>query len=283
MKQRGWLAAGIATVALAFGAAGESGAAAFSVDTSRGDVAATLSWEKDRDEGWSGLWLTIERAGEVAYDSPVDFRGCEEPSCVPAAGLPFFDGRPTFVVRDLDDDGEPEVVAQILTSTGHCCTVAQVMRWDGERYERIVHDFSIPGYRLVDVGRDGSLEFSSADGRFAYAFDSFAGSWFPPRMWTYERGRFREVTRAHSGLIRRHARAAMRGYKRANRQAGPARYGGGALAAWVADQRLLGNGQEARRFLQREQRAGRLDNLSGYRSAAQYIRSVERKLRRWGY
>lgn len=263
--------------------AGVGNASAYSVEASRGSVAAELWWDDGDEGGWSDLWLTVTRDDEAAYDRAVRFRGCEEPSCVPAAALPFYRRRQPLQVRDLDADQEPEVIAEVLTSTGHCCKVALVLRWDGRRYEQAVHNFGIPDARLRDLGRNGRPEFVSADGRFAYAFDSFAGSWFPPQVWSYERGRFRDATRSHPGLIRDHARAAKRAFERYADRSGAVNYGGGALAAWVADQRLLGNGRAARDFLDRQRRSGRIDNLSGYRSASQFLVSLDGKLRRWGY
>ena len=271
-------------LAVALIAAAANNAGAHSLNASSGDVEAVISWEGGAEFGWSDLWLTVTRGDTTVYDEPIEFRGCEEPSCAPAAALPFYRDRATLRVRDLDRDQEPEIAVHVLTSTGHCCTVAYVLRWDGRRYERIVHNFAIPDYRIADLGNDGRYEFVSADGRFAYAFDSFAGSWFPPQIWRYDRGRFRDVTRAHPSLIRDHARAAMRAFKRySSTRPGTVDYGGGALAAWVADQRLLGNRQHARRFLAEQRRSGRIDNLSGYRSAPQFLRSLERKLKRWGY
>lgn len=135
----------------------------------------------------------------------------------------------------------------------------------------------------MDLGRDGRPEFVSADGRFAYAFDSFAGSWFPPQVWSYERGRFRDVTRSHPSLTRDHARAAKRALERYADRSGPVNYGAGALAAWVADQRLLGHDRVAQSFIEQQRRSGRIDNLSGYRTASHFLQSLDRKLHRWGY
>lgn len=132
-------------LAAALTLAGGGIAGAYSVEASRGNVEAELWWDDGDEGGWSDLWLTVMREDETAYDRPVTFRGCEEPSCVPAAALPFYRRRQTLQVRDLDADQEPEVVAEVLTSTGHCCKVALVLRWDGRRYERAVHNFGIPG------------------------------------------------------------------------------------------------------------------------------------------
>jgi len=57
----------------------------------------------------------------------------------------------------------------------------------------------------------------------------------------------------------------------------------GVLAAWTADQYLLGRRKAAHRFLEAERRAGRLRAPQGYKAKGAYIRQLERRLRAWGY
>lgn len=154
-------------------------------------------------------------------------------------------------------------------------------RGDGYGYRRSVRDFGEAGYRLGTTSR--GVRFFSDDPRFTYAFASRGGSWHPPQVWQYAKGGFRDVTRSHPALVRQHARAAWRAYRRDRPSEVGVRYGGGALAAWVADQRLLGNGRHARATLDRLRRAGLLDDFSGFRSASHYLSTLETKLRRWGY
>src|SRR5712691_5346949 len=72
------------------------------------------------------------------------------------------------------------------------------------------------GYRLVDLDHDGRPEFRSGDDRFAYAFTAFAASAWPVRIWHFDHGRMRDVTRAFA--LREGAAAAVpRGSRRARR------------------------------------------------------------------
>jgi hypothetical protein len=280
MLRRGWLTAGIAAAVLAIGTTCALGD---EEQASDGEMHATLSWEQTGDEAWRDLWLTVDRAGVSIHDEPIDIPNCEEPACGPLSVAFTFRKRKSLHVRDLDGDGEPEVVVGVRTSTGHCCTVAQVLRWDGAAYRPVSHSFAIPGFELVDLDHDGRAEFRSADGRFAYAFTSFAGSWMPPQVWTFDSSGFRDVTRSYPRLARADARRTMRVYQHSLHDRYPGQSASGALAAWVADQRLVGHALHARNFLEREQRAGRLDALEDYSSSTAYLHDLQRKLHRWGY
>ncbi len=84
---------------------------------SSGDVVATLTWKAGAEEydGVVSPRLKIERAGAVALDAGITDL-CK--SC-------FFNGdakSPNVEVRDLDGDGEPDVLVQGFTGGPHCCT-----------------------------------------------------------------------------------------------------------------------------------------------------------------
>ncbi len=279
---RGFGAALLAAVAAIAVGASAAHAADHEVWDERGPVRASFLWSDGPDFGWTDLWVTVTRDGEVVHDEPVDVPGCEDYACGPMSQRSTLDDRPSIQLAHLDGDREPEVVTGIFTSTGFCCEVTQVLRWRGDHYAVATHSFEMASFRLADLDRDGRREFSSRDSRFRYAFSSGAGSWNPPQVWAFADGRFRDVTRRHPSLARRDARAAMRAYQRVLRSRYP-NSGAGVLAAWVADQRLLGNRKAADRFLARERRAGRLDGLPGYRSSGAYLRALRVKLARWGY
>ena len=139
-------------------------------------------------------------------------------------------------MRDLDGDGEPEVLVDVSTGGAHCCAVSWVLRWDGATYAAVAHNWGDAAYRLQDVDGDGAPEFRSADTRFAYAFTAYAFSGFPVMTLAYRQGVFRDVTRRHEALVRQDARRQMREYRK--RRSG--RFSLGVLAAWTADQYLLG-------------------------------------------
>ena len=84
-------------------------------------------------------------------------------------------------MRDLDGDGEPEAIVGGFTGGAHCCVLALVYRWNGSGYATFENNFRDPGYRLVDLDRDGRYEFRTADARFAFLYGSFAESVFRSR------------------------------------------------------------------------------------------------------
>jgi hypothetical protein len=101
----------------------------------------------------------------------------------------------------------------------------------------VEHDWGNDGYRAVDIDGDGTLEFQIGDDRFAYVFTDFADSYFPLQIWNLQDGRLVQTTRSFAGAIRADARTLKAAYIR-SRRVGDVR---GVLAAYVADEALLGN------------------------------------------
>jgi hypothetical protein len=239
-----------------------------------GGVTASLSYDYDQSSyQWSDLWLTIRRGGEVAHEASPTLAKCEEPYCAPAGG-----GRKASIrASDLDGDGEPEVVVGLYWGGAHCCFLARVYRFDGERYHPVTHNFGDGGYRLTDVGAGGRLEFLSSDWRFGYRYASFAYSVFPVQVWTFTDGRFSDITERFRGRIARDSRRAWRIYRRVARGDGEVR---GALAAWAADEYRLGRRAQARAKLRVLADHGA---LGGYGSPVGFIHRLDMFLRRRGY
>jgi streptogramin lyase len=190
-----------------------------------------------------------------------------------------------FAIRDLDGDGEPEVLLLLNWNGAHCCAWSRIYRYVPSRqtYVASTHfwgeDFTP---RIRDLDGDGKPEFTAFDDRFAYAFGSFADSSFPIQIWTYRRGVFRDVTRGFPKQIRRDAAAQWRYYERYRRKHYNVR---GFLAAWAADEYLLGRGAAVWPTLERLARRGELACSSCWpqQSANAYLRALRRFLRRTGY
>jgi len=274
MPVRITLALVLAVAALAAVAASPASATEFAAAS--GAVAARLSFDQPTEYEYTNLRLTVTRAGAVAFDEPVAVPDCVQPFCRPS-GFPV--GSSALAVRDLDADGEPEVLVDVSTGGAHCCAVSWVLRWDGATYAAVAHNWGDAAYSLQDVDGDGAPEFRSADTRFAYAFTAYAFSGFPVMTLAYRQGMFRDVTRRYKGLVRQDARRQIREYRK--RRSG--RFSLGVLAAWTADQYLLGKREAAHRFLEAERRAGRLRSPPPWKSKGAYIGQLERRLRNWGY
>ena len=205
----------VRSLAAALAAGGLLCAAPASADTqtaTSGTVAATLTYTLD-EGGLSAtdVRISVTRAGVLAYDAPVDPRACGEATCAPASTDA---DRPAVAATDLDGDGEPEVVVDVYTGGAHCCTISQILRWDGARYATLDRTWGDPSYAVDDVDGDGRPELVTADDRSAYLYGSYATSRFPVQVLSLQGGRLVDVTRSQPALLREdraaHWRAARR-------------------------------------------------------------------------
>jgi len=222
--------------------------------------------------------LHVVRDGRAVYDARVlpyssKWRGNQPLGAATQAR--------SITLRDLDADGEPEILVDFFTGGAHCCIWTRIYRWDDARstYTNLRHWFGDPGYRLVDLGGDGSFELLSADDRFAYAFASYAASGMPVQVWSYRGGRLVDVTRDHRRLLARDATQQWGYFRQSKRQHRELR---GALAAWAADECTLGRGKAALAWLQAHgPELRKVDPLYG--DAVAFVRSLARFLARAGY
>ena len=245
-----------------------------------GDVHASLSYDV-RNDVYRNVRLEIERAGakRLSATIPTGCRGC--PLAGPAGSDPL-------AARDLDADGEPEVLLDMYTGGAHCCTYTLIYRWrpDAGTYARTRAWWGNAAYRLVDLDRDGQPEFSTFDDRFAYAFTSFAASVDPIRIRRYRHGRLLDVTREFPDRVAADARRVLAAYRQLRRP--PYHEVRGALAAYVGDQYLLGQPTVGWRLVRAALRRGELARRyaelnGGGASGRRYLTALRRFLRRTGY
>jgi hypothetical protein len=242
-----------------------------------GAVTATFTYTKVAETEYTGLKVSISRAGAPPIEIAPAVPNCEEPYCWPGG----VGERPSIAASDLDGDGEPEVLLDLYTGGAHCCLELDLLTWDGTAYRQIVHDFADPGYQLKDLDGDGQPELVSADAAFGYAFTSFAFSYFPLQIWHYAAGAFSDVTAKYPNLVRADAARAWKGYRsqlRRPRESEPR----GAIAAWAADRYRLGHRASTLRLLRRLARRGRLPGAPPKRQA-KFVTDLDRFLRRLGY
>lgn len=120
-----------------------------------------------------------------------------------AEGGPGFDtAQASFGVGKLDPRSDQNQILFTSYSGGaHCCTDVKVLdhtakgwisidagSWDGGVLETFPKD----------LNADGSADLVFGDDRFAYTFDSYAGSPKPPRIFNYHAGKITEVSEERS-------------------------------------------------------------------------------------
>jgi len=265
-------------------------ASALTESAAAGAVSAALTYEVTPNANVpfskevSTPQLTISRAGQLVYNSPVvsALPNCREGNnCLPASVLSE-EGNSLEVV-DLESSGEPDVLVHLFSGGAHCCSIVEIYRWNPETstYSVLEHSWGDPNARLVDLRHNGQLEFVTADDRFAYAFASYGFSGLPVQVFAYRGGALVDVTRSYPSLISSDARAQFRRY-RADLHFNE---GLGVLAAWVADEYRLGKKVHALQTVRRENALGHLRSSLGrtYPTGRAYIRALTRFLGSNGY
>jgi subtilisin-like proprotein convertase family protein len=240
-------------------------------------VKATLTFT-ERDFLYERLRVTVVRAGRKALDVPIQRIGC---------GGACIGSRPVDIrVRDLDG-GEPEVLLDLFTGGAHCCSVTLILRWDAatQRYRSTVGYWGNYGRRLVDLDGDGLPEFVASDERFVYTFTAYVFSAAPIQIWSYRAGKFRDVTRRYPKEIEKHAASLGRWFLRRTKPEKDTDLRS-YVAAYVADQYLLGRPDVARRALDGSLRHGLLyrgKTYLGWPAGTAFVGELMRDLKKWGY
>ena len=243
-----------------------------------GDLVVTLTWDQGRFNVVKNTHIQIARSGATLLDQAVP-EPCRQCAVVPAG---VTGGGGSLTIRDLDGDGEPEVIFDMYTGGAHCCSYSWIYRYAGTTYTSLAATWGNVGYTLVDLNGDGVPEFRSLDDRFAYEFTDYADSSFPPAIWSYQAGRLTDVTRSYPKLISSDATRQLRLYRRERK----VRDMRGVVAAYVADEYLLNRGPKGLAFLRLAERRGDLDGLGRgdiWPRRSRYVRVLKSFLRRNGY
>jgi hypothetical protein len=241
-----------------------------------GNVSAELSYSGTKD-----FRVKISRDGVVLYDRPIGGR-CAE-FCMPAESA-LTGERVGF--RDLDGEGEPEVIVDVHSGGTSCCVLVFAFGYDAasNSYRRARLDTGA-GFVARDYDRDGILELVGDDFRFRGLFTCGACGARPLRIWSYSTSGFEVVTESFPGRIRAHVRRMRRFYARA-RRSGDAAFVKGALTPYVADLCMLDRCSDGFRLVRAALRRGELVRRSPFDVSPlgrEYLRALKRYLRRTGY
>jgi hypothetical protein len=242
-----------------------------------GNVSATFTFQ-GKVPNFHGLTLTISRGGAVLYQQPVVAKFCGK-LCWPGPG---FSRRSSVQVVDLEATGDPDVVLDLYSGGAHCCTVLQIFSYDPGTmtYVKTERVFGDPDAKVVDLAHDGRFEFLTADDSFAYRFTDFAASGLPIEIFTFASRRFTDVTRSYPKLIAKDAALWLSAFKAQAKQHYPDSVG--VIAAWAADEDLLGHAKRVNRYLHQQAAAGHLNAPFGA-GGTRFVANLQKFLRRRGY
>ena len=264
-----------AVAAVIIGLGVPTAALATTQTASSGSVVATFTFQGSPASGFSRLSLEVTRAGQVLYDRPVSSRNCPS-GCWPGGG-----NADSVHVLDVDANGEPEVVLQLYSGGADCCYTDQVFSFDSaaNSYVETQRNFFSAVAKLEDLGHDDKFEFVSADGRFAGVFTDNASSGLPVQIFDFAERKFTDVTRHYAALIKQDA-ARWWGLFQSNLANGV-----GYIAAWAADEDLLGRESHVSTTLDEQAKKGNLRNLDPQvlPSGRAFIDKLEKFLREHGY
>jgi hypothetical protein len=249
---------------------------------SSGAVKAVFTYTKRSDLRYTGLHLTITRSGVKALDAATP-PSCTDPDC---GFWPANLAKTSSVsVADLDGDREPEVIVQLYSGGAHCCFFGEIYSYSPATggYKNFEQNFGGAGYKLRDLNGDGVPELSSFDQRFDEAFTAHAASTEPIQIFDFRSGGLVDVTRSYPALIAKDAGAQLKLYRKYRRRHDfDVR---GILAAYVADEYLLGKKSSALKVLTGALQRGELNRPrgTGFPSGRNYVRRLKNFLAKNGY
>ena len=201
-----------------------------------GPISVTVSYTPPAPKE-TGLGENLQY--EIVYE------GSQNPEATIAAATEAYNFG-SLALRDLDGDGTSELVVQNYSGGAHCCTNTAVYSWQNDEFKTLETGYlNSAGGRFEDLNDDGLSEFVSADNRFLYRFSSYAGSFPPPLISTFDAGEFTDTTKQHPTMIR----AGIARIEEAFAGEQPVGERNGLLAGYVAMKSLVGEYQEGWEYM----------------------------------
>ena len=145
-------------------------------------------------------------------------------------------------LQDLDKNGRDEVVIRTFSGGAHCCTNYVIYTWNSQQFIKTETGYlDGNGGGFEDIDGDGKLEFLTYDNSFLYKFSSYAGSFAPSLIYSFENGTLNDVTRNHPKILRE---TLQRMYESIKEKQKDDYEINGVLAGYVAQKILLGEYEE---------------------------------------
>lgn len=246
----------------------------FAFDVRRGNVRARLVYDQkiaDDEKTADNLTVEVSRANRIAFRGDLSL---DDNSIMSIEAVE---------VIDLDKDREPEIVIQIVSNGAYCCSHSIIYRYVAARRTYSRRQFDWSNYRnlaqLADVDKDGAPELVSTNEYYSGGFCPYVCSGAAPlQIWQYRRGRVVDVTRRFPRLVRRDA---DEWWKLINDPKSDWNNHPTAVAAFIADKHLLGEGADGWRMARRVPVV--VGNPGYYMERRDFDRLVRKSLRAYGY
>jgi len=235
-------------------------------------VRATLSWQGGAGPLVEHPRLTITRQGARMVDHRSLGAICD--LCGSAVAP-----RRALHVRDLDADGEPEVIVDLFSGGAHCCSTTIIFVLRADHYRARLASWGNSGYRIEDLNGDGRKELTTDDDRFAEEFTAYAMSWRPPRVFQLVGQKLVDATRSFPALATKDI-ADIDAFLPKARKGGDPR---GLIAARMADLALLGRQAEIDPYLAAARRRGDLKGMGPWPAGETFEVALKKFLRKTGY
>jgi hypothetical protein len=140
----------------------------------------------------------------------------------------------------------PQVVVTAFTGGAHCCAVTRIVTANADGAWRVVSPPNldgIEGYAFTDLDHDGVDEMISVDNDFLYAFECYACSFAPTRVYRLNGTDMEDVTADAKYLD--FLRGRVRDIEAAARKDPKLWHSNGFLGGWVAAKSLVGEVDDA--------------------------------------
>lgn len=199
-------------------------------------------------------------------------------------------GPPSLAIRDLDGDGDLEVLVELGLGGAHNVPYTYIYSYQhpswfssSGTFDRLVHIWGNFGASRQDLDRDGRLEFVSHDPRFFGRFACSACSAGPMQIWRFQREHLLDVTLRFPAAIRRDLAL----YRACLPDRAPrGKDERGCLPAWAGNEALLGRSRVIWPVLEAARKNGNLGGLGDVivspRGRA-YVAELRSFLRQTGY
>jgi hypothetical protein len=215
--------------------------------------------------------LTVTKAGKAvisaAVRGPADDQTAQLSNLSTSDALASAVGGPLCLVR-FTPNGPVAALVALTLDGAHCCAILRSYTDSAPPAE---HDFGNAWPQLVTDA--GQPLIAAADDAFYYAFASYAGSAAPLSLYLVRNGVFVDVTREHPDLVQ--ADAARLWSSMTDRSpdgASPI----SVMAAWVADECLLGRDREAWQAVADENARGALTSSDpGYPAGDSFVSNLQ--------